>query len=252
MRWFDRRLVCDRCEGMFIEIDDFADAIKATDPIDLHDEGPAARSCPCCQQSMRACQLVIGKVEFDEVIPYCPDHGLWFGDGSLIDVLARIERSHHRGSGGSPAQSVTSLYTLLRNPRRKTQRTPPVSISAHRHRYLSCPVCEGELVLLLDRWACGHCAGTFVENHALEAMVSEMKSTPWQLPTVAGQPGTLSCPVCADAMHVEQLERVSVDRCGEHGVWFDPLSLGAALHQASNVHQRRPIDSVAAWLRRMF
>jgi Zn-finger nucleic acid-binding protein len=249
MRPFDRRLVCDRCEGMFIEVDDFADAVGAMEPIDVRDEGPAARACPCCRKPMRACQLAIGKLELDEVLAYCPDHGLWFGDGALADVLARIERNHHRGGGGSPTQTVTSIYTLLSKPRRMTPRPAPVPISAFRHRHLACPVCEGSLTLVINQWACAHCAGTFVENHSLEAMVSEMKSSPWQLSAVRGEAGALSCPVCADAMHVESFERVSIDRCGEHGVWFDPHVLSTALHQASGVQQR---SSVASWLRRMF
>jgi Zn-finger nucleic acid-binding protein len=252
MRAFERRLVCDRCEGIFIELDDFTDAIGAMEPIDVRDEGPASRACPLCWRSMRACQLAIGKLELDEVLACCDEHGLWFGDGSLATVLAQFERHHHRGGGGSPTQSIASIYTLLSKPRRVAQRTPPVAMSAYRHRDLACPVCEGELHLNIDRWTCGHCAGTFVENFAIEAMVSEMKSTPWQLGAASGERGALACPVCADAMHVESLERVMIDRCGEHGVWFDPLALGAALHHASGVHERRSSSAVATWLRRFF
>jgi Zn-finger nucleic acid-binding protein len=140
---------------------------------------------------------------------------------------------------------------LLSKPRRLAPRPPPVAISAFRHRDLACPVCESDLALNIDRWTCAHCAGTFVENFSLEAMVSEMKSAPWQLPATSGERGALPCPVCTDPMHVETLERVSIDRCGEHGVWFDPLALGAALHHASPIHER-PSSGVAAWLRRFF
>ncbi|MCW5802344.1 MAG: zf-TFIIB domain-containing protein [Deltaproteobacteria bacterium] len=250
MRPFERRFVCDRCEGIFIELDDFTDAIGAMEPIDVRDEGPASRACPLCWRAMRTCQLAIGKLELDEVVFYCDDHGVWFGDGSLAAVLAQFERHHHRGGGGSPAASISSIYTLLRT-RRVAPRPPPVAISAYRHRDLACPVCEGDLSLNIDRWTCGHCAGTFVENFHVEAMVSDMKGRPWQLATATGERGALACPVCTDPMHVEMLERVSIDRCGEHGIWFDPLALGTALHHASAVHER-PSGGVAAWLRRFF
>src|SRR5689334_12453233 len=86
MRPFFRRLICDRCEGMFIDIDDFADAIGAMEPVEVLDEGPAARACPRCRESMRAGRLAIGKLLFDGLVVYCGDHGLWFGEASFAEV----------------------------------------------------------------------------------------------------------------------------------------------------------------------
>jgi Zn-finger nucleic acid-binding protein len=35
------------------------------------------------------------------------------------------------------------------------------------------------------------------------------------------RPGTLPCPVCGVAMHVERKERIEVHVCAEHGIWLD-------------------------------
>jgi Zn-finger nucleic acid-binding protein len=233
---------------MLIELDDFADALNTTDPIVVHDDGPAARKCPRCLRAMRGCRLAIGKLEFEHVFACCPDDGIWFGERSLEAVLARVGRHHHRGGGGNPEQGVSSIYTRLRQPRSRP--TPPaIPISGLRKRRIACPVCEGDLALVGERWACSHCAGTFVENFALESMVSEIRQSPWHVPALAGKAGSLACPVCAGTMHVDTIQRVVVDRCADHGIWFDALDLGAALRHAGGVDEPR---GVAAWLRSLF
>jgi uncharacterized protein YbaR (Trm112 family) len=248
LRAFDRRLVCDRCEGMLIELDDFANALNTTEELELIDEGPGARKCPRCLRAMRGCRLRVGPVACDEVLAVCPDDGLWFGSGALEHVFARVERHLHRGGGGNPEQGVSSMYVSLRRPRNR--RTPPqVPITGLRKRRLACPVCEGDLDHAADRFPCTHCAGAFVENHSLEAMMSDLKQAPWLLAPLAGKPGSLACPVCAGTMHTDSLEQVVVDRCGDHGVWFDAPDLASALRHASGVDQRR---GVMVWLKRWF
>ncbi len=246
LRVFERRLVCDRCEGMFIGLDDFTDALGTTEEVEVVDDGPGSRKCPRCLRTMRACRLTIGPIECDDVLAYCADDGIWFGDGALASVFARVERHHHRGGGGNPEQGVCSRYVMLRQPR--SRRRPHIPISGLRKRTLACPVCEGTLTFGADRWPCAHCAGMFVESFALEAMVSDIRQSPWQLPAITGHAGSLGCPVCAGTMHVQTIERVVVDRCGDHGVWFDPLELGAALRHASGVDER----GVVAWVKRLF
>jgi len=49
-------------------------------------------------------------------------------------------------------------------------------------------------------------------------------------------------------MQVERFEDVEIDRCPEHGVWFDPTELGDALEHASGVGRGR---GIAAWLKRL-
>ena len=35
------------------------------------------------------------------------------------------------------------------------------------------------------------------------------------------RPGSLPCPVCGAAMHVERKEKVEIDVCAEHGIWLN-------------------------------
>jgi Zn-finger nucleic acid-binding protein len=81
-----------------------------------------------------------------------------------------------------------------------------------------------------ERWPCASCDGAFVENPALEQMMGEMRKAPWELPEAAGEAGARACPACAEAMVVQHLEGVEVDRCAAHGVWFDAGELAIALH----------------------
>jgi len=62
LRVFERRLVCDRCEGMMIELDDFTNALGTTERVELVDDGPGSRKCPRCLRNMRACRLTVGPI----------------------------------------------------------------------------------------------------------------------------------------------------------------------------------------------
>ena len=55
--------------------------------------------------------------------------------------------------------------------------------------------------------------------------------------TEPGDPAT--CPRCTAAMQPLMLYGIKVDRCGEHGVWFDRDELQAALRTASSVEKQR-------------
>lgn len=49
------------------------------------------------------------------------------------------------------------------------------------------------------------------------------------------------CPHCATMMDLHELAGVVIDRCPEHGIWFDPGELMTALHaNASDYAQRNP------------
>jgi Zn-finger nucleic acid-binding protein len=102
-------------------------------------------------------------------------------------------------------------------------------------------------VFLVDRYACDECHGVFVENAALEALVAEMTSAPWQIPAAVGAPGPRACPICAGTLDVETLEGATIDRCARHGVWFDPQELEAVLQHAGT-----PPSGIVGWLKRLF
>ena len=147
-------------------------------------------------------------------------------------------------AGGSPASSGLAISQWHdHRPRVHT-----LFVSAHKDRRLGCPSCkETALAYQGDRWACATCAGAFVENAALAAMIVEMSQQPWDAPAVSGAPGDRACPICKTPMIVEVLEAVTIDRCGAHGVWFDDTELQAALHHAST-----EALGLGGWLKHLF
>jgi ribosomal protein S27AE len=163
------------------------------------------------------------------------------GHGGMSGALASMSGAF-RGAGPASAGLAISHWQD-RRPRVHT-----LFVSAHRDRRLGCPSCRGTaLAYLGDRWACATCAGSFVENAALSAMIVEMAQKPWELPAVSGTPGDRACPICQAAMVFEVFEGVPVDRCGVHGVWFDDTELQAALQHAS----AEP-PGLGAWLKTLF
>jgi hypothetical protein len=121
-------------------------------------------------------------------------------------------------------------------------------VSAHKDRRLGCPSCkETALDYEGDRWPCQTCAGAFVENEALAAMITEMSQKPWEPPAISGGPGERACPICKALMIVEVLEAVTIDRCAAHGVWFDDTELQTALHHAGG----EP-TGLGGWLKQLF
>ena len=146
--------------------------------------------------------------------------------------------------GGAPATSGLAISNW--QPHRPRVHT--VFVSAYKDQRLACPACaNAALAYGGDRWTCTTCAGAFVENEPLVAMISEMALGPWELPSPTGAPGELTCPICATPMHAETIEGVATARCAAHGVWFAAQDLEHALHHAS-----APAHGLKAWLRRLF
>lgn len=102
-------------------------------------------------------------------------------------------------------------------------------VSAFVGQVLSCPSCKTPLTAHADRFTCERCSGVFVENGALVELMSTMRSNPWELTPAEGPPGPRVCPVCAAAMTLERVETIELERCPQHGVWFDRDELADAL-----------------------
>jgi hypothetical protein len=271
LREFQDRYICDECQGILIGTADFAsavaDLIGETPELEYRDEEPTTQLCPLCEVPMRSClaKLVarVKTVKVKDRFLRCERHGLWCGDGVLAGVFALAQRrwiqpSMPEGIGmtaldGLPYRTHGSATAGLRisqrnnRPRARAKTLSP--INAYRDHRLACPTCAaGELRFYGDRYGCETCAGAFVENAALAAMVADMVNQPWELPAIAGTAGERACPVCRAALIVEVLEGVTIDRCGEHGVWFDQAELAAAL-----AHATGELDGgVRGWLGRLF
>jgi Zn-finger nucleic acid-binding protein len=281
LREFHDRYVCDTCNGMLIRADDFVAAIHeidgASDPLAFQGSVDAGVACPSCALGMKRSKATIGALELADPIMHCERDGLWVARDALTAAFARVSRRERmrRGPGlsridggvyapvtsGGIAAAMSSIHEAF------TSRTPATSglaisqwqsarprvhtlfVSTYKERRLGCPSCkEAALDYRGDRWDCRTCAGSFVENAALSAMVTDMTNSPWELPIVEGKPGERECPVCAAPMLVEVLEAVTSDRCASHGVWFDAHELQDALHHASTGEP----TSVGGWLKRLF
>ena len=138
-------------------------------------------------------------------------------------------------------------------PHRTSPRKPHVRedfVSAFHGKELPCPVCTGQqLAFAGDRWTCGGCNGAFVEDKALVPMVEDITRGPWQVPAMKGAAGARKCPVCAEAMVVDKLGTVEIDRCPKDGTWFDQHELGQALIETA---EPKGSGGVGSWLKRLF
>jgi Zn-finger nucleic acid-binding protein len=251
LREFGRRLVCDSCGGMQLDIDDFGANTDAVEDVRLVDDGTTTLVCPRCLAQMRGGFVQVAGRRFDHQVAHCERDGMWISAEALEDIFTRVGRNMHRGGGEGRTYGGTGTvgYVRLYDPRRKPiQRAPWTSAFAGRD--LACPRCVAQLLHLEhDRWSCGDCKGAFVENAALVAMVGEMTGSPWELPPPTGGEGTRTCAVCTATMLVEQLEGVEIDRCPDHGIWFDPAELADALRHASKIDEPH---GLGAWLKRLF
>ncbi len=102
---------------------------------------------------------------------------------------------------------------------------------------MECPKCKG--VALTPTGAhqgCSQCGGVFVTEAAFGAMLETMSAGSGVMRTLANYPiGTQwcahLCPDCSDVMMSSSIERLAVERCVRHGIWFDKTELERALAQ---------------------
>jgi Zn-finger nucleic acid-binding protein/uncharacterized protein YbaR (Trm112 family) len=250
------------------------------------DSEPSSTACPRCRNPMSSCALRLGQLELTGRFLRCDRDGIWFPRDAMTAIFARVSRrggyrgmgavggssgdrgvtgTHSGGIGNMPSghggmsgamASIQNAFgagrpasgaLAISNWQDRRPRVHTLFVSAHKDRRLGCPSCEETaLDYQGDRWTCVTCAGAFVENAALAAMVMDMSQKPWDLPVASGGPGERACPICKVPMIVEVLEAVTIDRCATHGVWFDDTELQAALH-----HVSEPIG-VGAWLKQLF
>ena len=97
---------------------------------------------------------------------------------------------------------------------------------------LTCPVCATPLELAGRTSRCPSCEGAWVAEDALVAILEQRASTLVKLPWQARQDAARPCAACKAAMQTVNLGSVALDRCADHGVWFDADELTALLKQA--------------------
>jgi Zn-finger nucleic acid-binding protein len=101
----------------------------------------------------------------------------------------------------------------------------------YRDEYERCPRCTIELVDAGSARSCTACEGMWVTEDVLREMAVEMKipPAPVELDLIDETRPQIACPSCAAAMETVRLNRVPIDRCSGHGVWFDRGELAAVL-----------------------
>lgn len=266
---------------MLLADDDFAASIteltNQAAPLLVENAEPSDKACPRCSQAMSSVDVKVGDFKIRGRLMRCERDGTWFPRDALSSVFARASRSTRyalgtaRGGvpsgaaygtiqgGSSSAGAMDSIARAFGSGPASSRlaishwgdsrpRTHTLFVSAFKDRTLGCPVCkEQKLTFAGDRWSCSTCAGSFVEDAALAAMVSEMTNSPWDVPPVTGAGSDRACPACGKLMVVEVLEAVTIDRCAGHGVWFDEDELQTALQ-----HATEPKGGVGSWVKRLF
>jgi ribosomal protein S27AE len=252
----DDRLSCDECGGVLLEDDAFAAAMRqpgdAAAALSIERTGSSHARCPQCHEAMATTVLVLGGTRLAGSFLRCTAHGIWAqygvtlrghghgaasGPAGVAGAIANMPSGHGGMSAAMAsiagafesrgAGSGTGLAISQHGDARPIARTP--YISAHKGETLACPVCAVAMAYAGERWACATCAGAFVENDALIAMVTEMTRAPWQLAPLAGTAGTRPCPICPERLVRDMLGGVAVERCGEHGVFFEKDQLARVL-----------------------
>lgn len=254
LREYGRRLICDECRGYSISIEGLADELRINAlEVSVEDREGPEQPCPRCMRTMRACTLAIRDQRAGGW--HCERDGVWLA----TEIVLHIGGGASGGRTSAGFGQFLDAGTRLKSWHRRAKKLPPlkhsapVPPSAFAGRRLPCPNEDcGRYPLKLDvsRWSCEQCKGVFVENAALEALVSEMISAPWQLAPISGRAGSRQCPVCRAALAAEVVEGAPIDRCADHGVWFDPAELETVLQHASGADAYD--GGVGGWLRRIF
>jgi len=112
----------------------------------------------------------------------------------------------------------------------------------------TCPSCLTHPALAqagrTDR--CATCDGAWIHEDVLVGMLQERTSAlvflPWhERPQDRARP----CAVCAAQLQPVSLGSVALDRCAEHGIWFDADELAALIAQAKHFKAEKVADDGA-------
>lgn len=269
----EQQLVCEACHATLLPVAAVATSLTEidgiADPIEVRDPTPDTVKCPRCEQTMQMISLQRGAHMVPGRFHYCSRDGVCVPREVLVASYARsmghvrtqVSPGARSGVGNAYMNMGPGNAIAFRAVRDAFQQSAPaigtyelprplvhtLFVSAFRGMRLECPVCSTQLEFAGDRWACTKCAGTFVEDAALVAMISDILHRAWEMPAPAGTDGERRCPVCAKAMAVEAFEGVSTDRCVGHGTWFDDQELQAAL-----LHAGDPPSHLGGWLQKIF
>jgi len=113
-----------------------------------------------------------------------------------------------------------------------------------------CPACQSELRVFETRLACDRCQGAMVPIEDLRLAIQQLTSIAPALELVDEEAGSRACPWCAQAMTRLKIRvvledevakpRPELDRCAEHGIWFDGEELAKVFEKSlAKIHRGR-------------
>lgn len=120
LREFRERLVCDRCGGVMLSVEDLSAAIEELTglypTVSFRDESPGKRACPRCEATMATMKLTLEiegakPVKPNTELDRCAAHGLWFDDVELALVLEPVAGKGFGGGRAHPKSAVDGPST---------------------------------------------------------------------------------------------------------------------------------------------
>ena len=121
----------------------------------------------------------------------------------------------------------------------------------YRDSFKHCPACGVRLEQARSVWRCSACKGCWVEERILADMVLRMRdgTGPTSLAFLSRTTadGVRACPSCGKGMAHVALEGVELDRCADHGIWFDGRELQTTLHEAGLERPPAPGADIGFW-----
>ena len=105
-----------------------------------------------------------------------------------------------------------------------------------------CPVDQTPLELAGRTLRCTTCEGAWIAEDALVAILEQRASTLVDLPWAPREDQPRPCAICTQPMQTVNLGSVALDRCTQHGVWFDANELTTLLREVKRFKTHPPTD----------
>jgi Zn-finger nucleic acid-binding protein len=115
---------------------------------------------------------------------------------------------------------------------------------AHRDESPNCPSCKSALQPAGRRFTCAQCGGVLIAATDLELMMNEMSpddGRPIDQRLFEATHARRECPRCPVLMTTWSLHGVALDRCADHGIWFDNVELARVLQANGNAYAERQV-----------
>ncbi len=103
-----------------------------------------------------------------------------------------------------------------------------------RDEFATCPIDGTALDPEGPKLTCRQCTGAMVPEADVAKVIAEIKHT--QPEALSLEPprdseSARTCPCCTEQMTKHMLHGIQIDRCEQHGIWFDPEEMQRILNE---------------------